>query len=315
MAEEHQGDTDAFDDGDELTAAVVGPVSPYHTASGVAAVRALLSSVTGDQARQQVALDEFSAATTAHCANLDLTLGRSAVLLFAALLYAVSDPAWPATERLRAHANDVSQGMWRDLDAHPLGYNGIAHGSAGVAYASLMWSRACGAGPASEVRSLLDRLAGAGEPSARGSRWPLTPPGDDSGDEFWPGWCHGNAGYVFLWTLAHMSYGDDVFAELAERSAWLATGPTGVDNLCCGTAGQSYALLSHYRSSGSEHWRSRAAEIAIGAAAAGVPDEDTNPPLSLYKGRAGLALLAIELDAPERSAMPLFEFGPRAWKT
>jgi hypothetical protein len=33
--------------------------------------------------------------------------------------------------------------------------------------------------------------------------------------------------------------------------------------------------------------------------------------LSLYKGHAGLALLAIELECPERAAMPLFEFEPR----
>ena len=35
---------------------------------------------------------------------------------------------------------------------------------------------------------------------------------------------------------------------------------------------------------------------------------DATSPLSLYKGHAGLALLAVELEDPERAAMPLFEF-------
>ena len=35
---------------------------------------------------------------------------------------------------------------------------------------------------------------------------------------------------------------------------------------------------------------------------------DATNPLSLYKSHAGLALLAVELEQPERAAMPLFEF-------
>ena len=309
-AERHRADADAFEDGDELTSAVVGTVSPLHNASGVVAVRAFLSQATGDHVRQQAALDEFRAATKGPCAELDLTLGRSSVLLFAALLYAGADRRWPAAQRLESYADELCRGIWRDLADTSMTYFGIAHGWAGVAYATMMWALARGTGPLPEVRGVLDMLAGVAEPHERGSRWPLTPPDGHAGSEFWPGWCHGNAGYVFLWHLAHAIYREGVFAELAERAAWLLDYRLGVGNLCCGRAGQAYAALNHYRNTGEEQWRARAIQIAGRPSTPDAAVHDAKTPLSLYKGETALALLAIELDCPERAAMPLFEFEP-----
>jgi len=309
-AERRRADADAFEDGDELTSEVVGTVSPLHNASGVVAVRAFLSQATGDHARQQAALDEFRAATKGPCTELDLTLGRSSVLLFAALLYADADRRWPATQRLESYADELCRGIWRDLADASMTYFGIAHGWAGLAYATMMWAQARGTEPPPEVRGVLDMLVGVAEPHERGSRWPLTPPDGHAGAEFWPGWCHGNAGYVFLWHLAHAIYREGVFAELAERAAWLLDYRLGVGNLCCGRAGQAYAALNHYRNTGEERWRARAIQIAGRQSTSDAEVHDAKSPLSLYKGQTALALLAIELDCPERAAMPLFEFEP-----
>jgi hypothetical protein len=60
---------------------------------------------------------------------------------------------------------------------------------------------------------------------------PLTPPGGP----VLAGWCHGNAGYVFLWNLARTVYQQESFAELAERAAWLTDCTNQVTSLCCGT--------------------------------------------------------------------------------
>jgi serine/threonine-protein kinase len=169
-----------------------------------------------------------------------------------------------------------------------------------------MWSRTRGAEPHPSARAVLDVLATVAEPDESGCHWPLTPPGGHANEEHWPGWCHGNAGYVFLWNLARDTYGDDRFAELAARAAWLADVPAGVSSLCCGNAGQAYAALNQYRSSGDERWRAQALRVA--AAATDRLAGDATSPLSLYKGHTGLALLAVELEAPERAAMPLFEF-------
>ena len=309
-AEERQGEPHAFGDGDEMTPATVGVVSPFHTASGLAATRALLSDATGDRARQRAALDDFRAATDAPSADLDLTVGRSSVLLVSALLYARAEPGWPSAQRLAEHADRIRDGIWRDLAATTMPYYGLAHGLGGVAYASLMWALARGAAPPPGVRDVLNTLAGVAEPRERGACWPLTGPEGGLFGEFWPGWCHGNAGYVFLWNLAYATYGEDRFAQLAEQAAWLAGEYADIGHLCCGAAGQAYAALNHHRRTGDVRWYSRAVEIADRAARAGEGEADFKPPLSLYRGRVGLALLAAELRYPDSAAMPLFEFEP-----
>lgn len=311
-AERSRADADAFDDGDELTADTIGLVSPYHNASGLVAVRALLSQATGEEDRQQAALDEFRAATRAPCGNLDLTLGRSSVLLFAALLYAGARPDWPSAQRLAIYGDDLCAGIWRELPQATIAYHGIAHGWAGIAYATLMWAQARSVEPPPGTRDVLDMLSRVAEPYERGVRWPLTSSNRPGGDEYWPGWCHGNAGYVFLWNLARAVYRDAAFGELAECAAWMIDFAGGATSLCCGGAGQAYAALNHYRSTGDEQWRSCAIRIANRAASDGVLGEDSTSPLSLYKGHVGLALLAVELECAERAAMPLFEFESRA---
>ena len=309
-AEHNAVRADAFDDGDELTPETVGRISPFHSASGLAAVRAILSEATGDHARQQTALADFCATTEGPCSNLDLTLGRSSVLLVGALLYAVARRDWPATQTLRCYCDELCTGIWRDLADTTMAYHGIAHGWAGVAYATLMWARARDVEPPPAVRGVLDMLVAVAEPHGRGVRWPLTPLDGPGGPAYWPGWCHGNAGYVFLWNLAAGTYHEHVFAEMAERAAWLVGDSAGVSSLCCGTAGQAYAALNHARFTGEDRWRSLAVAIANRAASDSVLAGDATTPLSLYKGHAGLALLAVELECPDRAAMPLFEFEP-----
>ena len=115
-------------------------------------MRAFLSRATGDHAREQAALDEFLATTAAPCANLDLTLGRSSVLLVAALLLAGASREWPATQRLGSYGDELCAGIWRDAAGESMAYYGIAHGWAGLAYATMMWSRARGIEPPPEAR-------------------------------------------------------------------------------------------------------------------------------------------------------------------
>jgi serine/threonine-protein kinase len=126
-------------------------------------------------------------------------------------------------------------------------------------------------------------------------------------------WCEGSAGYVFLWTQAHRVTRDSRFLELAEGAAWYtweATTPN--PNLCCGMAGQAYALLNFYRACGDASWLRRA-EVVMESAAAVVDLPDGKNPRgewrvgSLYKGDVALALLATDFLRPEDARMPLFE--------
>jgi len=109
--------------------------------------------------------------------------------------------------------------------------------------------------------------------------------------------------------------GDPGYLALAEGAAWNAwetAGPIG--NLCCGMAGQAYALLNFYRHTGENVWLSRARDAARYAVVA--QEESSSQPgyeqfafrtESLYKGELGIAVLAADLERPEQSCMPLFE--------
>jgi hypothetical protein len=306
-AERRSTNPDAFDDGDELTSAITGPVSPFHRESGIAVTRAYLAAATGDKERHQAALNGYCAATAEPCHSLDLTLGRSSVLLVAAQLLRQADRSWPATGRLMRHGDAICAAVWHQAVNTDVAYNGIAHGLAGLAYAAMMWARERGAPPPEGVRPALDRLASVAEPHGRGMRWALSPPGGPGADAFWLGWCHGSAGYVFLWNLARETYGDDAYGALAEQAAWPLDRTAGATSLCCGTAGMAYAALNMHRSDDDDRWRSLATRLAERSASNDALAGDATSPLSLYKGHIGLALLAIELEDPGHAAMPLFE--------
>lgn len=130
-----------------------------------------------------------------------------------------------------------------------------------------------------------------------------------------PGWCNGSSGYVFLWTLAHKMLRDLNYLSLAEGAAWNAwETPSPIGNLCCGMAGQAYALLNLYKHTGESAWLARARDAASYAVVA--TNEARNRreheqmalrPESLYKGELGIAVLAADLEHPEHACMPLFE--------
>ena len=95
-----------------------------------------------------------------------------------------------------------------------------------------------------------DQLGECAAPVSRGLQWPwdLSTGGDNRSSGSMPGWCNGSAGQVFLWTAAHQALGENRYLELAEGAAWhVWEKPTVIGNLCCGMAGQSYALLNLYR--------------------------------------------------------------------
>jgi serine/threonine-protein kinase len=123
--------------------------------------------------------------------------------------------------------------------------------------------------------------------------------------EVWPGWCHGSAGWAHLWVLAADVLGDIRLLALAEAPAVHAVLGRGAGaSLCCGLAGQAYAAVALYRASGEATWLTHARRLVDEAADAPIgPDF---PEHSLWGGDLGVALLALELDDPERAAMPLY---------
>ena len=311
----------------EITPEIVGRVSPYHTASGVHLVQLLIARAQGDLLTQQIALQNFmAAARQAPCANLDVTLGRSGVLLSSAfLLNAISGCKYLDVMPITAFGNDMLQEIWAELDTFrpiceckQISYSGAAHGWAGILFATLNWCKVSGTALPGSIVDRLEQLAGMAQRFGRAARWAwsIRQSGSSPGESaYMPGWCNGSAGFVFLWTLAHQMLDRPEYASLAEGAAidaWETESPIG--NLCCGFAGQAYALLNMYKHTGDNVWlyraqadTQRAARSILDMAPGGALQDLILRRDSLYKGELGVALLTEELDRPDCAAMPLYE--------
>jgi eukaryotic-like serine/threonine-protein kinase len=310
----------------DITPEVVGRVSPYHTASGIHLVQGLIGRAMVDVVSKQMALDGFvAAATAAPCENFDVTLGRSGTLLGAALLLdACSGDKLVNTQPLIEFGNQALAELWEKIkelapirECREIQYSGAAHGWAGILYATMSWCRSSRTPLPAGVEERLDQLATLGEHFGRRVRWKwsIGRRHTEQMGAYMTGWCNGSAGFVFLWTLAHRMLGNAEYGALAEKTgldAWESEGPIG--NLCCGYAGQAYALLNLYKHTGHKAWLHRAQAQAQRAArsilempAVGDYQELRSRPESLYKGELGVAVLAAELERPEFAAMPFFE--------
>jgi eukaryotic-like serine/threonine-protein kinase len=313
----------------EITAKVVGRISPYHTESGIHFIKALIAHSMGDVMTQQSATEGFLVAVSRDpCDNLDLTLGRSGALLAAAqILAAFGCASLVDVGALRKFGNTTMASIWQQLDSYSpilecreVPYSGIAHGWAGLLYATICWCRASGTDLPANTGERLSQLASLAHHSGRQARWSWKvacgPCDRDVPGTYMAGWCNGTAGHVFLWLAAHSALKDDRYLVLAENAAWHAAETDGqIGSLCCGFSGQAYALLTLYRHNGDRAWLNRAQVLAEKAAIAyrNLPlgrdyEALALRPDSLYKGELGVAVLTADLEAPDAAALPAFEF-------
>jgi hypothetical protein len=278
----------------------------YHL-PGVWWVRALVAASQHDHGQVRQAAGRFAdAAAQASHAPWDVGWGAAGMLLGCAqLLETLEDdavaiaPVRAAGDMLALELSALADRDGAKPDETTLGYLGAAHGWAGVAHALLRWSVAISGVPPGPVLALLERLVELRRPSGR---WPL-----HAGSRVvWLGWCHGSAGWAQLWALAGQVTGDHRLLGLAEFCVDDALANADVnDSLCCGRAGQGFAALTLYRASGERHWLAAAERVAATAACAATDDDA--PAHSLFSGELGVALLATELEDPDRSGMPVYE--------
>ena len=296
----------------------VGEVSPYHTPTGVYAVQALLGRAMRDGRAQILGLEGFLRAAEGRSKGWDVTLGRAGPLLVAALLRdALGGQGFLSTERLSAFGERWSAALREyteqlpAIPEAPVNYYGIAHGWAGFLYAQMQWHRASGRPGADlpgELRRRLAELADLAEPAGCGLIWPHGPRERlaPKSRGYSSGWCHGNAGYVFLFGLAFELTGEERFLELATgaaHGAWEATHKRR--DLCCGLIGRAYALLKLHKLTDERPWLDRAAALAHRVAVD--PRFEPRYERALYRGSVGLGVLAAELEFPRAAAHPLFE--------
>lgn len=286
----------------DVTSENVGCCSVYHGPAGVYATAALIATARGDAPAWSWAIERFVEVCRMRCEVLDLTLGIAGALLGCALLLEVrEDP------RVRGIGADLYAQLGRSVDRTPISESsettllGMAHGWAGMLYALTTWCVAAQQPLPSSLRSRLQELSRLAYPVGRGLSWPNDLRQSAENSEIW-GWCNGSAGFVFLWTAAYRAYKDRHYLDLAERTAWnVWESPAGSSSLCCGTAGQAYALLNCSRYTDDESWLRRALQRASSAKSVNWRRD------SLYKGDLGLAVLAFDIENPQAARMPMFE--------
>ena len=290
--------------------AAIGDHSAVFGAAGVHYARALVASAATDTATAEAALADFLRGAPLDVARADLMTGRAGLLLACAHLVEWMQTGREVEARLLRHGDRLAATLTVDAtpDALPLvgtsaPYLGIAHGTGGVLFALLAWSRVRGVAPDGATLGQLSDLAGRASGRAEIRRWPRKLGGDES----WPGWCHGSAGFALLWSLAYETTGDGLYLDsllgAARDAAERANGRSG--HLCCGDAGRAYAQLAAFRATGDATWIDRARRLL--ATATGTVGTRTMRRDSLLKGDLGVAALELDLLDPERASFPVFE--------
>lgn len=313
-AVQQAGREEAFWNADlEIVPETFGEHSFYHHKAGVQAVQALVAHARADEAARRLAVEAFVAAAARPCSQIDVAFGRAGVLLGCALVLDVL-PNGAERESVGRCGTGVAASLWSELlteapvrEADRLTSLGAAHGWAGMLYALLRWADVAGTPAQPGLDERLDQLAALGVPQGRGVFWPHASNALPAETGLGASWCNGAAGYVPLWALAHRLLANERFGDLTVAAAWTASEgpPNAPADLCCGSAGRAYALLTAYRQTGDAVWLARARKLALHAAE-GIASRALRRD-SLYKGEVGVALLVAELAAPDDARMPLFE--------
>jgi len=308
-----------YNDSEGLSESVIGRSSLTHSPVGTHLVSASIAHALGDSAVRTAAARQLVLAARRNGALLDVAFGRSGLLIACAMTLGISESGDRGTAVVALGNRNYRALTSRLAALPPIAENrrfvnlGVAHGWAGMLYAIMRWCGATRTAPPSWLRRRLRELAGQGERTGRGMRWPWR---DRAGEaaRFMPGWCNGGAGFVHLWTLAHGTLGDRRYLELAERAGWNAwEDPGRAWDLCCGSAGRAYALLNLHRHTGERAWLERAHRLAAQAvsdARRSRGEYRSMYPNSLIRGVSGVAVLVEELSRDADARMPMFELEP-----
>ena len=296
-----------------ITPETVGTASLYHSALGVHLAEAIIASASGE--RWQPALDRMLDGLLPQDDRLDLATGRAGQLLACAHALAALPAQGAALDRIRRAGDTALDGLWarpwRLSDPVPgcdVAYVGVAHGWAGLLFATFTWCRLRERDLPAAARPLLAELVEQARPGTgrAEAHWPrIAGPELHGTDSPWPGWCHGSAGHALLLCEVSRILGPG-YLELAGRAARHAARTAGRNaSLCCGSSGVAYALIALYRATAAESWLRLADQLASRAAQR--HQAEPFAANSLYKGAFALEVLAADLRAPASAVMPMFE--------
>ena len=302
-----------YNDELSLTETTVGKISLYHSLTGLHCVRALIAYALGDRIILKNAIKDFIISSKQPSNNLDITLGLSSILLGCSILLENLETLHKElVNQIIIHGNKILNEIWKKIDSYDtigiekdISYLGLAHGWAGILYASLRWYIITKQTPSTNLKKRLTELYSLAQIDDTTAHWPLYKGSNQS----WSGWCHGSSGYVHLWLLTNRMFNNQIYFDLATKTGehiWKHTKNSynSIGQLCCGYAGQGYSFLELYKHTGDIKWLKRAK--ILGYKSEKVAKSSYNIPNSLFKGEIGIALLLADLDNPKSSSMPMF---------
>jgi serine/threonine-protein kinase len=258
-----------------------------------------------------LSIDRYITASKDPTDKIDLALGKSGLLIgFAILQKDIRAIKNFDGNILVPAANRIMNELWISLDQYAaidekneIDYFGIAHGWAGILYATLSWCLTSGQPLPEQFLRRVGQLHSSMLENEFMSWWPLTV--DDARP--WTGWCNGSAGHTFLWTLLYRYFKEEKYLDIAKSTAQhlLQDTRAKIYNLCCGMSGHAYALLCLYNLTQEKKYIGHVMNLKNRILDnLSFPSERIN---SLYKSMPGAAVFLCELERPELARMPLFE--------
>jgi eukaryotic-like serine/threonine-protein kinase len=286
-----------------------GRVSLFHSVSGVHFTRALIKLAAGQVDDANAAAGSLLELGKTRRGSLDVTIGSSGMVVAVAILLDIArQTAAPALPQIREFACEQRETLEERLrsDAgavlEPVNF---AHGYGGLIYALLLFSEVTGEALHPIVADSLSRVCASAERTESGARWK---PHNGGELPLAASWCNGTAGLVHTLVLAERLLPGRGYLEVAMDAAFFSgqCADVGIASICCGLAGQAYALLAVHAATGDARWERRARELAQLACRLVLQcDDNTVNVHALFSGELGVALLCAELEAQGGYEMPV----------
>jgi serine/threonine-protein kinase len=288
-----------------------GGLGVFHGRAGVHTVAARVASVRGEIEALRAAAIGFVNAWRAACTREDFPtevfFGCAGFIHAARDFDAHADALGPVlSERVRSVGSEAHARMCESFArlarrALPQGMLlGYAHGLAGELDVVLAWDPR----PSPVVAAVLDQLLALAVVEDELAAWPVRV-GDEVGD-LWASWCNGMAGHVYLWCRAYEVFRDERYltaARLSAQTTAVLCPPN--PSVCCGTAGQAYALHRYFRLTSDPAYRRLAVARARRACAQAAAESKMT--LAYFGGLSGVAHLAFTLHARRTPCLPLID--------
>ncbi len=297
----------------------IGPISLYHTETGLRTVEALIAIAMGNYPVVVNSVKRLTELAGLETEKIDLTLGSSGLLIgFRSVLKEAENTyLFGEMESAKNEGNRIARNLLQRMRDFPkinkcddFHFLGIAHGWAGLIYALLCWNYCEEEGFHATLKDRLTQLIELADVSSMGISWPRVLKNHrHSREKNITSWCNGSAGFIFLLIKAYETFGERKYLDLAEKVGIYTLkyiSQQEAFDLCCGYAGRAYSLLALYRATGDQAWLTRARSMIDHVTSDGVQRTFLKRS-SLYKGEFGLALICAELETPDKAKMPLFE--------